>query len=68
MLSEATRNARIAANEFAKNAGVKVGRIRSAYQGGFSIRDVGDDYSDTGKIEKNVRVVTTIEFYLTDKK
>jgi len=66
MLREATKNARIAANEFAKNAGVKVGSIRSAYQGGFSIRDVGDNYDDSRKIEKIVRVVTTIEFYLTN--
>ena len=68
MLKEATRNARIAANEFAANAGVKVGGIRSARQGSFFIRDVGGDgYDDTDKIEKEVRVVTTIEFYLTEK-
>jgi len=66
MLSEATKNARIAANEFAKNAGVKVGGIRDARQGSFYIRDVGEEYEDTKKIEKTVRVVTTITFYLTD--
>lgn len=66
MLREATKNARIAANEFAENAGVNVGGIRSALQGGFSVRDVGEDYGDTAKIEKEVRVVTTITFYLTD--
>lgn len=66
MLKEATTNARIAANEFAANAGVSVGGIRSAVQGGFIIRDVGDNYSDTQKIEKDVRVVTTITFYLTE--
>ncbi len=66
MLREATKNARIAANEFAENAGVKVGGIRSARQGNFYIRDVGSDYGDTDKIEKDVRVVTTISFYLTD--
>lgn len=37
MLKEATKNARIAANEFASNAGVNVGGIRSAQQGGFII-------------------------------
>ena len=58
MLSEATKNARIAANEFAKNAGVKVGGIRSAEQGSFFIRDAGEEYGDTAKIEKDVRVVT----------
>jgi len=66
MLREATKNARIAANEFAENAGVKVGGIRSARQGGFIIRDAGAEYGDTAKIEKDVRVVTTITFYLTD--
>ena len=65
MLKEATTNARLAANEFASNAGVEVGGIRFARQGGFIIRDVGENYSDTGKIEKDVRVVTTISFYLT---
>ena len=66
MLKEATMNARIAANEFAENAGVKVGSIQSARQGGFIIRDAGQEYGDTAKIEKDVRVVTTITFYLTD--
>ncbi len=66
MLSEATKNARIAANEFAKNANVKVGGIRSAVQGNFFVRDAGEQYGDTAKIEKDVRVVTTITFYLTE--
>jgi hypothetical protein len=66
MLREATTNARLAANEFAANAGVSVGGIRSAIQGGFTIQDVGEYYSDTQKIEKDVRVVTTITFYLTE--
>lgn len=66
MLREATKNARIAASEFAQNAGVKVGSIRSARQGSFYVRDAGESYGDTKKIEKEVRVVTTISFYLTD--
>ena len=66
MVKEATTNARIAANEFAENAGVEVGGIKSAQQGGFLIRDVGEEYGDTRSIEKEVRVVTTITFYLTD--
>jgi hypothetical protein len=65
MLMEATTNARLAANEFAANADVDVGGIRDARQGGFIIRDVGENYTDTTKIEKDVRVVTTITFYLT---
>jgi len=66
MLKEATRNARIAANEFAENAGVHVGSIKNALQGSFFVRDAGEEYGDTGKIEKDVRVVTTITFYLTE--
>ena len=66
MLKEATKNARIAANEFAENAGVTVGGIRSARQGSFYVRDAGEEYGDTAKIEKDVRVVTTITFYLVD--
>ncbi len=66
MLREATKNARLAANEFADSAGVSVGRIRDARQGSFYIRDAGQEYGDTQKIEKDVRVVTTITFYLTD--
>lgn len=66
MVKEATTNARVAANEFAANAGVKVGGIRDAQQGGFIIRDVGEEYGDAKSIEKDVRLVTTITFYLTD--
>lgn len=66
MLREATQNARIAANEFAENAGVQVGSIQSALQGSFYIRDAGEEYGDTVKIEKDVRVVTTIIFFLTE--
>lgn len=66
MLKEATKNARIAANEFATNAGVAVGGIRTARQGGFVIRDVGTNYGDTTKIDKDVRVVTNVTFFLTD--
>lgn len=66
MLKEAAQNARIAANEFAINAGAKVGRIRSARQGGFIVRDAGKEFGDTTTIDKDVRIVTTINFYLTD--
>ena len=61
MLREATENARIAANEFASNAGVKVGGIQTASQGGFQIND-----AETGSfgLDKMVRVVTNITFYL----
>ncbi|WP_206422884.1 hypothetical protein [Photobacterium sanguinicancri] len=66
MLKTATKNARIAANEFAENAGIKVGSIRTARQGNFSITDAGQEYGDLYKIEKDIRVVTSIEFYLTE--
>ncbi|HEY5601617.1 MAG TPA: SIMPL domain-containing protein [Gammaproteobacteria bacterium] len=66
MVKEATTNARIAAKEFADNAGVKVGGIRDALQGGFIIRDAGAEFGDTGSIDKDVRLVTTITFYLTE--
>jgi len=64
MLKEATENARVAASEFATNSGSKVGRIRSARQGGFTIVDVGETYGDTKRLTKDVRVVTTSEFYV----
>lgn len=64
MLKQATQNARIAAETFAENVGAKVGGIRSARQGGFIITDAGEEYGDRNKIEKNVRVVTTISFYI----
>jgi uncharacterized protein len=64
MLQEATKNARIAAGEFASHAGIKVGGIRNARQGNFYLRDAGSEYGDSHKIEKDLRVVTTITFYL----
>ncbi len=66
MLKEAAENARIAAAEFAENAGVKVGKIRTATQGAFYIEDDGLTGGDTRKVEKNVRVVTTVDFFLID--
>jgi len=45
---------------------VKVGGIRSALQGNFFVRDAGEEFGDTAKIEKDVRVVTTITFYLVE--
>ena len=66
MLKEAAQNARIAATEFASNAGASVGKIRSASQGGFIVEDAGAGQSGNSSIMKQVRVVTTIDFYLTD--
>lgn len=66
MLEEAAQSARAAAEQFAQNAGVKVGGIQSARQGSFVITDAGGGYENTRKIEKDVRVVTTISFYLSE--
>lgn len=69
MLGEATRNARVAAEQFAADANAKVGSINSAEQGAFnfSARDGGENGGDeTSSIHKKVRVVTTISFYLKD--
>lgn len=66
MLKEATQNARQAANEFALNSNSKVGKIRSANQGVFSIlaREEIPDQSEREQINKKVRVVSTVEYYL----
>jgi len=62
MIEEATKNARRAAEQFAKDSGSKVGKIRSASQGLFTITDRDMNSPD----RKNVRVVTTVEYYLSD--
>jgi hypothetical protein len=62
MIEEATKNARKAAEQFAKDSGSKVGKIRSASQGLFTITDRDMNSPD----RKNVRVVTTVEYYLSD--
>ena len=62
MIEEATKNARVAAEQFARDSGSKVGKIQTASQGLFSIEDAapGLDY------KKNVRVVTTVVYSLKD--
>jgi hypothetical protein len=62
MIEEATRNAREVAEKFAKDSGSKLGKIKKASQGQFSITDRD---SNTPHIKK-VRVVSTIEYYLSD--
>jgi hypothetical protein len=62
MIEEATKNAHKAAEQFAKDSGSKVGKIRSASQGLFTITDRDMNSPD----KKNVRVVTTVEYYLND--
>jgi len=68
MLAEATRNAREAAEQFAESAEQRVGPIRSARQGVFSIEAAmatPDAYSSSSEsLHKRVRVVTTLDFQL----
>lgn len=60
MIEEATKNAREAAEKFAKDSGSQLGKIRQANQGQFSItdRDPNTPYI------KKIRVVTTIDYSL----
>lgn len=66
MVAAATRDARSAAEQFAKDSGSAVGGIKSATQGYFSIEprdgEGGEGAGDTPY--KKVRVVTTVDFYL----
>ena len=66
MLEEATRNAKEAALQFAKNSGSKVGKIRRASQGVFSVQPKVDalNMQENRQIDKKVRVVSTVEYWL----
>jgi hypothetical protein len=77
MITEATRNARAAADRFASDSGSKVGSIRQANQGVFSIlpADQGSDAGEAGEFAggvsggdssliKTVRIVTSVQYYL----
>lgn len=62
MIEEATKNARASAEKFAADSDSKLGKIRTANQGQFTItdRDANTPYI------KSVRVVTTVDYYLKD--
>lgn len=62
MIEEATKNARLAADKFAADSHSKVGKIKTASQGQFSI----DDSDSSTPWLKNVRVVSTIVYYIED--
>ena len=62
MIEEATRAARSAADKFAKDSDSRLGKIRRANQGQFVI----SDRDENTPYIKQVRVVTTIDYYLKD--
>lgn len=62
MVEEATANARMAAEKFADDSHSKLGKIKTASQGQFSIED-RDQYTPN---IKTVRVVTNITYQLKD--
>ncbi|MFX8601130.1 hypothetical protein ABTL95_19640, partial [Acinetobacter baumannii] len=56
MLTDATDNAKIAAELFAKNSHNTLGKIRNASQGMFTIEDISQqDYRANSSVMKNVR-------------
>jgi hypothetical protein len=68
MIAEATRAARTAAEQFARDAGSRVGAIRTASQGLFQIlpRDEVPGLPEERQVQKRLRMVSTIEYYLAD--
>lgn len=69
LLTDATRDAKIRAQTLAVGSGVKLGLLRAARQGSFSIRSgksstISDDggYDDTGSIVKKVTAVVTVDY------
>ncbi len=64
MLARATVNAKEAANTFAKQSDTKIGAIKSARQGLFTITDANSSYDSGTSLVKKVRVVSTVTFLL----
>jgi hypothetical protein len=62
MIEEATRNARQAAEKFAKDSDSTLGKIKRASQGQFSIEDRDPSTAHL----KKVRVVSTVDYFLAD--
>ena len=62
MIEESTKNARATAEKFAKDSESKLGKIRNASQGQFSI----DNRDSNTPYIKRIRVVSTIEYYIED--
>lgn len=68
MLDESTARAREAAERFAEDSGSSLGGIKRASQGIFQImaRDQGPGISESDQIEKTVRVVSSVDYFLVD--
>jgi len=68
MIAEATARGREAAEQFARDSKSRLAGIRRASQGLFEIlpRDQAPGIREEGQIDKRVRVVSTIEYFLTD--
>lgn len=68
MLDESIHKARKTAEQFAKNSNVKIGKIKKANQGVFVISGKNKasqyDNNEIYQKEKEIRVVSTIEYYL----
>ena len=62
MIAEATKNARKTAEQFASDSNSELGKIKTADQGQFSI----NDRDQNTPWLKNIRVVTTVVYYLED--
>ncbi|MEZ5570695.1 MAG: SIMPL domain-containing protein [Halioglobus sp.] len=62
MIEEATRQAREVAEKFASDSNSKLGKIKTASQGQFTISDRDKNNPHI----KRVRVVSTVEYYLSD--
>ena len=62
MIDEANKNARAAAQKFAMDSESKLGKIKTATQGQFTI----SDRDENTPFIKNVRVVTNVQYFLED--
>jgi len=62
MIEEATRKAREVAKKFAEDSQSRLGKIKRASQGQFSIANRDNNNPHI----KNIRVVATVEYYLSD--
>lgn len=68
LLTEATQKAREAAQKFAQESGAKVGSIQNANQGVIEVNPAIEIPNESGdkQIDKKVRVVTTITYFIKD--